>query len=51
MFEELDETDSDFDSCDLRRQLIPDHLTYEHMGLFRLVEIKDWVESESPGLL
>lgn len=51
MFEELDETDSDFDSCDLRRQLIPNHLTYENMGLFRLVDIKEWVESESSGFL
>lgn len=51
MFEELDETDSDFDSCDLRRQLIPDRHTYGNMGLFRLAGIKEWVESETSGLL
>ena len=51
MFKELNETDSDFDSCDRRRRLIPDRLTYENMGLFRLVGIKEWVESKSSGLL
>ncbi|MCJ1242993.1 hypothetical protein MMC30_000189 [Trapelia coarctata] len=51
LFEELGETDHGYDSSALRSRLIPPHLTYESMGLFRIDDIKQWVESESSGFL
>lgn len=51
IFEELDETDHDLDASALRSQLIPPHLNYESMGLFRIDSIKEWVQSESSGFL
>ena len=51
LFPELDEVDNDYEETLFMSRLIPTESSYKSMGLLRLDDINEWVESQKSGLL